>query len=146
MERQCNMLNYECVNQDNACSWIRIKEASEISSLVNMVDPLCKKVERGPIFGGPVTPSWCGVVGRVITVCLRQPINLRQVPQVPDNEGYVTFTGRGNIKLIDNLPESVPKWKSNWGVPDRWEEKLPELVFVPVEELEAHQRLVLIYL
>ncbi|KAL5985856.1 hypothetical protein ACLOJK_027845 [Asimina triloba] len=66
-------------------------------------------------------------------------------------QGYVTFARKGNAELIDNLPDSVPRWKSRFfyarlltemdslGVPDRWEERLAEPVFVSVVGLEAHQ-------
>ncbi|KAL5979397.1 hypothetical protein ACLOJK_019295 [Asimina triloba] len=68
-------------------------------------------------------------------------------------QGYVTFAGKGNTKLIDNLPDSVPEWKSkffyawlvtrehNWGIPNWWVEKLPEPIFASAKELEALPRL-----
>ncbi|KAL6006894.1 hypothetical protein ACLOJK_032390 [Asimina triloba] len=70
----------------------------------------------------------------------------------------VSFMGKGNTKLVSNLPDSVSEWKlkffyarlgmgeDRWGVPDRSAEKLPEVANAPTEELEARQQLVLAYL
>ncbi|KAL6001099.1 hypothetical protein ACLOJK_006826 [Asimina triloba] len=69
----------------------------------------------------------------------------------------MTFARKSNTEIIDNLPDSVPEWKSkffyvrlvterdNWGVPDWWEERLPEPISAPAMELEACQRLALMY-
>ncbi|KAL5977767.1 hypothetical protein ACLOJK_036775 [Asimina triloba] len=43
--------------------------------------------------------------------------------------GCVNFVGKGNTKLVDNLPDSFVMGKDSWGVPDRWEEKIFKPVF-----------------
>ncbi|KAL5988763.1 hypothetical protein ACLOJK_026865 [Asimina triloba] len=71
--------------------------------------------------------------------------------------GYVEFTGRDDVKTINNSPDPTPGWKTRfffarltskrvvWGIHNRLVEPLPELVSEPVAGLVASQRLTLMY-
>ncbi|KAL5986985.1 hypothetical protein ACLOJK_015320 [Asimina triloba] len=61
-------------------------------------------------------------------------------------QGYVTFIGKGDAELIDNLPDLFVSERDSWGVPDWWEKRLPEPVSASTVGLEAHQRLAQMYL
>ncbi|KAL5979250.1 hypothetical protein ACLOJK_019148 [Asimina triloba] len=48
-----------------------------------------------------------------------------------------------NTKIVSNLPDSVSEWKMSWGIPERWRERLPDVVEVALEELKMTQKMVL---
>ncbi|KAL5980909.1 hypothetical protein ACLOJK_028829 [Asimina triloba] len=60
-------------------------------------------------------------------------------------KGYAVFTGKGNVKAIDNSPDLTPGWKDVWGILKRWVVPLPEPIFELVAGLIVSQQLALIY-
>ncbi|KAL5997373.1 hypothetical protein ACLOJK_008303 [Asimina triloba] len=73
------------------------------------------------------------------------------------SQGYVEFLARRDVKGIDNPPDSVPGWESGFffaqltskvdirGIPERWEEPLPDPIPRFRLSLPASQRWALTY-
>ncbi|KAL5973249.1 hypothetical protein ACLOJK_037276, partial [Asimina triloba] len=75
--------------------------------------------------------------------------------------GGISFAGKRNTKIVSNLPDSVSDWKLRffyarfrageepacpWGFPTQWDNALPEVRNVRLEELERGQRSALEFL